>query len=77
MSEELRRGIPKFEVIGTRTFTEEEKAENRRKTIECLLRLGIIKPGEEHKGKDVDVDQMKRDDLSALVNSSADFYFSN
>ena len=77
MSEELRRGIPKFEVIGTRTFTEEEKAENRRKTIECLLRLGIIKPGEEHKVKDVDVDQMKRDDLSALVNSSADFYFSN
>ena len=77
MSEELRRGIPKFEVIGTRTFTEEEKVENRRKTIECLLRLGIIKPGEEHKVKDVDVDQMKRDDLSALVNSSDDFYFSN
>ena len=77
MSEELRRGIPKFEVIGTRAFTEEEKAENRRKTIECLLRLGIIKPGEEHKVKDVDVDQMKRDYLSALVNSSADFYFSN
>ena len=77
MSEELRRGIPKFEVIGTRTFTEEEKVENRRKTIECLLRLGIIKPGEEHKVKDMDVDQMKRYYLSALVNSSADFYFSN
>ena len=70
MSEELRRGIPKFKVIGTRTFTEEEKAENRRKTIECLLGLGIIKPGEEHKVKDVDVDQMKRDYLKRQKNEN-------
>lgn len=59
MSEELRRGIPKAKVIGRRIFTEEEKAENRRKFIECLLRLGIIKPGEEHKVKDLDVDKMQ------------------
>lgn len=70
MSEELRRGIPKFKVIGTRTFTEEEKAENRRKTIECLLRLGIIKPGEEHKVKDVDTGKMKRDYLKRQKNEN-------
>jgi len=70
MSEELRRGIPKFEVIGTRTFTEEEKVENRRKTIECLLRLGIIKPGEEHKVKDVDTGKMERDYLKRQKNEN-------
>ena len=70
MSEELRRGIPKFKVIGTRTFTEEEKVENRRKTIECLLRLGIIKPGEEHKVKDVDTGKMKRNYLKRQKNEN-------
>ncbi len=70
MSEELRRGIPKFKVIGTRTFTEEEKAENRRKTIECLIRLGIIKPGEEHKVKDVDTGKMERDYLKRQKNEN-------
>lgn len=57
-------------MLGTRTFTEEEKAENRRKTIECLLRLGIIKPGEEHKVKDVDTGKMERDYLKRQKNEN-------
>ena len=46
MSEELRRGIPQFEVVARVEFTEKEKARHMRESEQMLKEMGILKEDE-------------------------------